>query len=115
MISTISFIGPIEIEKKPVESIDYFINYKGSPNDLVNVTQHIIETDPDYHSKTFASYYHHYRMIKWYLKANVTFINDDYRLIDESGVDYVILNEKVPFKNYHKIYKCGDFYLYYKN
>ena len=115
MISTISFIGPIEIEKKPVESIDYFINYKGSPNDLVNVTQHIIETNPDYHSKTFASYYHHYRMIKWYLKANVTFINDDYRLIDESGVDYVILNEKVPFKNYHKIYKCGDFYLYYKN
>ena len=114
MISTFSFVAPLKIEKKPVKSID-FINYKGSPNDLLNATQCIIDNDLNYHSKTFASNYHNYRMIKWYLKENVTFINEDPNLIDKSGVDYAILNNNVHLKNYHIIYNCSDFYVYYKN
>lgn len=114
IISTFTFIAPWEIQDPIVPTLEQ-VNGKGYINDLINITEYIQETDPNYHSKDIACYYHHYRMIKFYLQTNVTFINDDYKEIDLSNCDYVILNEKVRFDNYHKIYNCGDFYLYYHN
>lgn len=113
-LSTFTYIGPWEIEKDPVDSIK-FINDKGYIDDLVNVTEYIKETDPEYHSKTFASINHHERIIRLYLNTNLTFTSADYKLIDDVEVDYVIFNKDVNFKNYHEIYHCGDFYLYYHN
>ena len=82
---------------------------------ILAFTEYIKETDSNYLSKDIASYYHHSRMIKLYLQTNVTFINDDSKQIDLSDSDYVILNEKVRFHNFHRIYHCGDFYLYSHN
>ena len=114
MISTFSFIAPWEIQDPQIPTLER-TNGRGFINDLINITEYINETDSNYKSKDIACYYHHYRMIKFYLQTNVTFINDDYKEIDLSNCDYVILNEKVKFNNYHKIYHCGDFYLYYHN
>ncbi len=114
MISTFTFIAPWEIQDPQIPTLER-TNGKGFINDLINITEYINQTDPNYQSKDIACYYHHYRMIKFYLQTNVTFINDDYKEIDLSNCDYVILNEKVKFDNYHKIYRCGDFYLYYHN
>lgn len=51
--------------------------------------------------------------------AEITRFNEDltfFKIINYDGdSDYVILNEKVRFDNYHRIYHCGDFYLYYHN
>lgn len=111
-LSTLIFIAPMEIEQPHHPSID-FIEYKGFVNDLKNVTDYIIENDDNYHSKTFASYYHHSRTIRWYLKVNVTILSeDDSNLEYMDNSSYIILNEMKDFKNYHKIYNCGDFYLY---
>ena len=113
-VSTLTHIAPWEIEAHPVDSIKH-INDKGYINDLVNITEYIKENDPDYHSKTFASFGHHERMIKYYLNTNLTFVDDNHRLIDESDVDYAILNKHVKLHNYDEIYHCGDFYLYQHN
>ena len=91
------------------------INNKGYINDLVNVTDYIKINDPDYHSKTFGCYGHPSRMIRYYLQTNITFADNDAKLIDSSGVDYVIINEKINFNNFHEIYNCGEYYLYYHN
>lgn len=114
IISTFTFIAPWEIQDPTVPTLES-TNSWGFINDLINITEYIKETDSNYLSKDIASYYHHSRMIKLYLQTNVTFINDDSKQIDLSDSDYVILNEKVRFHNFHRIYHCGDFYLYSHN
>ena len=114
VISSFSHIACWEIEENPVASIAH-INNKGYINDLVNVTDYIKINDPDYHSKPFGCYGHPSRMIRYYLQTNITFADNDAKLIDSSGVDYVIINEKINFNNFHEIYNCGEYYLYYHN
>lgn len=108
---TVSVMGPMEIERSNNIYID--VNYKGFVNDLSDVCNFIIHNDTNYHSKTFASYFHHARIINWYLNTNTTVLQEgNSSLKDFNGTDYIILNEKIPFKNYRVISHNGDFYLY---
>ena len=84
-------------------------------NDLVDSCYFIANNDNNYHNKSFASYNHHSRMIRWYLKVNNTILENDKDIINFNGTDYVILNENRTLNNYYNIYNKGDFYVYYRN
>ena len=114
LCSTFSYIAFWKIEENPVPSIEH-INDKGYVNDLVNITEYVKSNDPDYHSKTFGCYDHPTRMIRYYLQTNVTISDDDNKVLDSSNVDYIIINDKVDFKNYEKLYRCGEYFLYSHN
>ena len=83
-------------------------------NDLVDVTDYIIDNDDDYHLKTFGSNYRDSRIIRWYLWDNVTF-NDDYEELGSGNLTYIIAHSKLKLDNYHKIYHKGEYYLYHLN
>ena len=59
MVSTFTFIEPMEIH--------------GYPNRLVDATDFIKSHDPDYHNKTIATDSHSERIVKWYLGTNITY------------------------------------------
>lgn len=83
-------------------------------NDLVDVTDYIIENDDDYHNESFGSNNRDYRIIKWYLKDNVTF-DDNYTAFDSSNISYVISNSTVELENYTELYNKGMYHVYYRN
>ena len=114
MSSTLSFIAPIEYERS--NDIIYAMQYHGFKGDLDDVFDFIINNDSDYHNKSFASYYHHSRIIRWYLNVNVTILDEgDPNLEDFDNTTYIIISGENDFKNYHKIKNCGDFNIYYHN
>lgn len=100
LASSFSYIIPMEIR-----DVD---------NDLVDVTDYIIDNDDDYHLKTFGSNYRDSRIIRWYLWDNVTF-NDDYEELGSGNLTYIIAHSKLKLDNYHEIYHKGEYYLYHLN
>jgi len=100
-ISTISLIEPMEIE--------------GYPNSLVDACNYIKTNDPNYHSKTFSSNNHNYRLIKWNLDTNVDYVNEKAKMLDLSNTTYIIDLKSHNYKNYHEIYNNSDYHIYYHN
>ncbi len=114
MLSTFSFILPMEFNRS--NEIYQEVLYKGFSNDLDDACEYIINTDPDYHSKTFASFFHSSRIIRWNMNVNVTILDsEDSNLNSFDETDYIILYEDLEFDNYHKIKDCRDFHIYYHN
>lgn len=115
LISTATFIAPIEYDRS--NDVIYAINYYGYKGDLVDACDFIIKNDSDYHNKTYASFNHHAKIIRWYLNANVTSISEhDHNLTEfNNDTSYVILSEDMNLKHYHKIKECGDFNIYRHN
>ena len=115
MFSTATFLAPMEYERS--NDVIYALNYFGFKGDLTDVCDFIINNDSDYHNKTFASFNHHARIIRWYLNVNVTSISElDHNLTNfNNDTTYVILSEDKKMDNYHKIKNCGDFNIYYHN
>lgn len=114
LISTASFMAPIEYER--TNDVVYALNYMGFKGDLVDACDFIINNDSDYHNESFASYYHHSRIIRWHLNVNLTILDEgDPNLADFNNTTYIILNDDVNLKNYHIIKNCGDFNVYHRN
>lgn len=114
LLSTFSFILPMEFNRS--NNVYQEVLYCGYSNDLDDACDYIINSDPDYHSKTFASFLHSSRIIRWNLNVNVTAIGlHDHNLRHFNETDYLILFEKKRLDNYHKIKHVGDFYIYYRN
>ena len=115
MFSTATFIAPIEYERS--NDVIFSLNYYGFKGDLTDACDFIISNDSDYHNKSFASFNHHSRIIRWYLNTNVTAISEhDHNFTDfNNDTTYLILSEDKNLKNYHKIKNFGDFYIYYHN
>lgn len=114
LISTIIYIGPMQLDRNN-ELYDDVLK-QGFVSDLTDACEFIKNHDPNYHSKTFASYIHHERTIRWHLKVPVTALNEkDPNLEDFDNATYIILKFEKDFKNYHKIKNCGDFNIYYHN
>lgn len=112
VISTFSFILPMEYNRS--NDVYQEVLYCGFSNDLDDACNYIIETDSDYHSKTFASFTHSSRMIRFNLNVNVTIIdNKDPQLTTFNDTDYLILYEDLEFENYNKIADFKDFHVYY--
>lgn len=111
LISTVLFMVPMQMNKEN-NSYDDVLK-QGFVSDLTDASEFIKNNDTDYHNKTFASYLHHERTIRWHLNVNVTILDEeDANLNDFDGTDYIILKYKHGFNNYHKIKKCGDFNIY---
>ena len=88
----------------------------GHHTGLIDVTNFIMDHDPDYHSKDYVAYDHHFMIIKWYMKINGTKLRHfETDTIDNMDADYVILHKNHHFKNYHKIYKSKEMYLFAHN
>ena len=114
LISTLSFVVPMEYERS--NDVYQEVLYKGYSNDLVDVCDYIADTDSNYHSKTFVSFLNSSRTIMWYLNVNVTILDEENpNLTDYDNSTYLILYENIQFNNYHELYNCGDFYIYYHN
>ena len=114
MSSTFSFIAPIEYDRS--NDVIYALSYHGYKGDLTDACDFIINNDSDYHNESFASYYHHSRIIRWYLNVNTTIlVEDDPGLADFDNTTYIIISGDVDFNNYHKIKNCGDFNIYRHN
>ena len=109
IIVTSTFIIPMEFTRSNDNHID--VNYKGFASDLVDVCDLIKNNDSNCHNKTFASYYHHSRIIRWYLNVNVSIIDYDDSIKSFNETDYIILNENKTANNYYCVNK-GDFYIY---
>lgn len=84
-------------------------------NDFIEVCDFISNNDVNYHNKSFASYYHHSRFIRWYLNVNLTILDDNANLKNFYQTDYVILNHEKELDNYELIYQKGRFNVYYLN
>ncbi|MGX8693941.1 MAG: glycosyltransferase family 39 protein [Methanobrevibacter sp.] len=114
LISTANFMAPIEYDRS--NDVVYALNYMGFKGDLVDACDFILNNDSDYHNETFASYYHHSRIIRWHLNVNLTILDEgDPNLVDFDNTTYIILSDNVDFKNYHIIKNCGDFNVYRHN
>lgn len=114
LVSTIAYIAPMKYEKS--NTLYQEVLYKGYSNDLFDACNYIKDTDSDYHSKTFASFQHSSRTIRWYLNENVTVIQEkDPDLINFDNATYLILYENRTLNNYHLLRNCGDFNIYYHN
>ena len=112
LVSTLTFIAPMEYERS--NNVYQEVLYKGYSNDLVDACDHILANDSNYHSKTFASFPNSSRTIMWYLKTNVTIIDEkEPNLVDYDNSTYLILYKDLDLNNYNKIKKCGDFNIYY--
>lgn len=113
LISTVSFMAPLEYERS--NDAIFALNYMGFKGDLVDACD-FIKNDSYYHNESFASYYHHSRIIRWYLNVNLTIIGDnDPNIENFDNSTYIILSDNVDFKNYHIMKRFGDFYVYYHN
>ena len=98
-VSTVTFIEPMEIE--------------GYSNSLIDASDYIISHDPNYHSKTFASNNHNYRLVKWNLNTNVSYIIGEHENPDSCNATYIINWKKYNnLDNYHKIYSNDDYHIY---
>ena len=107
-------MAPIEYDRS--NDVVYALNYMGFKGDLVDACDFILNNDSDYHNETFASYYHHSRIIRWHLNVNLTILDEgDPNLVDFDNTTYIILSDNVDFKNYHIIKNCGDFNVYRHN
>ena len=113
LISTTTFIAPIEYDRS--NDVVYAINYMGFKGDVVDACDFISDNDSDYHNESFASFYHHSRLIRWYLNVNVTSLDKLPDLESYDNTTYIILNKDIDFKNYHKIKTCGDLIIYHHN
>ena len=114
LITTVLYIGPMEMDNHNKAYDD--VLKQGFVSDLTDACDYIKNNDADYHSKTFASYYHHERTIRWHLNVNVTALSeDDPDLDDFNDTDYLIIKYENDFKNFHLIKNCGDFNIYYHN
>ena len=112
IVSTFSFIMPMEFDRS--NTVYQEVLYCGFSNDLDDACDYIMQYDSDYHSKSFAAFSHSERTVRWNLNVNVTKLHiDDKELLDFNETDYLILYEDLNFKNYHKIHRCGDFFIYY--
>lgn len=114
LISTLAFIAPMEYERTNLVYGD--VCYKGYSNDLTDACDYISQTDPDYHSKTYTSFPHSSRTIRWLMNVNVTKVAEDepdFENYDNST--YLILYENRTFNNYHLLHNCGDFNIYLHN
>ena len=97
-VSTVTFIEPMQIE--------------GYSNSLIDASDYIKSYDPDYHSKTFASGPHNYRLLKWNLKENVTYIIEDDENPVSCNTSYILDSKKYDLDNYHKIYSNDYYHIY---
>ena len=98
-VSTVTFIEPMEI--------------KGDSNSLIDASDYIISHDPDYHSKTFASNNHNYRLVKWNLNENVSYIIGEHENPDSCNTSYIINWKKYKnLDNYYEIYSNDDYHIY---
>ncbi|MBE6498974.1 MAG: glycosyltransferase family 39 protein [Methanobrevibacter thaueri] len=114
LISTVLFIGPMQLDDHNKVYDD--VLKQGFVNDLVDACDYIKNTDANYHSKSFASYNHHERTIRWYLNVNVTILDEESPDLEEfNNTTYIILKYDKDFDNYHKIKNCGDFNIYQHN
>ena len=112
--STASFLAPIEYERS--NDVIFALNYQGFKGDLADACDYIKNNISDYHNDTFASNYHHSRIIRWYLNVNVTVLdNHDPGLQEFDNTTYAILSEDLNLTNYHKIKNFGDFDIYKRN
>lgn len=100
LTSTLFYIMPMEIQ--------------GSPNELVDVTEFIVDNDDNYHQKVFASNSFESRQLRWYLKTNIS-VFDDFEEFDDSDVNYIIIKDNHSFENYHEIYHNNYYHVYYNN
>ena len=101
-VSTVTFIEPMEIE--------------GYSNSLIDASDYIISHDPNYHSKTFASNNHNYRLVKWDLNVNVSYIIGEHENPDSCNTTYIINWKKYNnLENYHKIYSNDKYHIYRHN
>lgn len=80
--------------------------------DLVEACEYIINSNPDYHDSSFASFYHHSKMIRWYMNVNITIAENDDTLSDFNQTDYIILNENKTLPNYDNVFHNDGFYVY---
>lgn len=112
LISTFSFIMPLEFNR--TNDVYQEVLYCGYATDLDDACDFITYYDSDYHSKSFASFIHSSRMIRWNLNVNVTMIDEkDSNLQLFNETDYLILYKDIELDNYYKIHDCGDFHIYY--
>lgn len=81
-------------------------------NDYMEVCDFIKEYDGNYHDKTFASFYHHSRIMRWYLNVDPLILDEDSSLKNFNQTDYVVLNLDKKLDNYDLIYKKGGFNVY---
>lgn len=103
--------SPMDYNDSKREFRDIFLH--DLENDYVEVCDFIINNDSDYHNKTFASYYHHSRIMRWYLNVNVTILGDNDNLENFDQTDYVIINKEQKLNNYNLIYQKGPYNVYY--
>ncbi|WP_407424335.1 ArnT family glycosyltransferase [Methanobrevibacter sp.] len=83
-------------------------------NDLDESCVFIMNNDSDYHNESFAAYFGHSRIIRWYLNVNVTTLGiGDPNLETFDNTTYVILDDDIDFKNYHIIKTYGNFNVYH--
>ena len=114
MTSTACFLAPIEYER--TNDVIFALNYQGFKGDLSDACDYIKNNVSDYHNETFASNYHHSRIIRWYLNVNVTVLDKkDPGLHEFDNTTYAILSEDLNLTNYHKIKNFGDFDIYKRN
>lgn len=114
VFSTFSFMLPMEFNRS--NEIYQEVLYCGFSNDLDDACDYIMNTDSDYHSKSFASFYHSSRIIRWNMNVNVTSLDvKDPNVTEFNDSDYLILYQDLNMDNYHKIHDSGDFHIYYHN
>lgn len=104
-------------------SMDYFdenaenIKYSKIYEDTMNTSGYLMDLDGDYMDKKIVVD-HRNRFYNWFLQRNTWVVDNLYEPVskfDQSGGDYLFLNESVEFENYTEIYSHGDSYLYVRN
>lgn len=112
LFSTFSFMLPMEFNRS--NDVYQEVLYCGYATDLEDSCDFIIESDADYHSKTFASFIHSERIIRFNMNVNVTMLDEnDPQLSNFNDTDYLILYKDLKLKNYNKIADFEDFHVYY--
>lgn len=83
---------------------------------LIDASNYIKNNDPGYMDKDITVSERFYPVIKLYLMKNATNLRDyEIDLADSMNSTYVIHNQEIDFKNYHKIYYSKGTYLYMHN
>jgi hypothetical protein len=82
--------------------------------DANDTTSYLKNADKDYMDKDISTD-HRSRFYNWFLQKNTSMVDNLYEPVskfDESGSDYLFLNESVEFENYTEVYHHGNSYLY---
>lgn len=86
-------------------------------NNYQNVTDYLMEYDPDYMDKNITTDRFH-RFYSWFLNKPTDHIDTKiYPLssFDSCNSDYVIIGQKYKFENYTQLHHRGECYLYERN